>query len=135
MRIKSQAIVIFQKFICRSEKQSGKKLKCLSTEFGSEFANTDFSEFTAKDEIQWEPSVLYTQEQNGKAEWLNYTLRSSVMSILAAICLFKTLWDELIKTVAYDKNRSPIINGITQYELANNVLPILSHFKVVDSRA
>ncbi len=40
-------------------------------------------------------------------ERLNYTLMSLVRSILAAMRLSKTLWDELIKTVAYLKNRSP----------------------------
>ena len=60
---------------------------------------------------------------------------SSVRSILSAMHLPKTLWDELIKTVAYLKNRSPGINGITAYELSNHVRPNLSHLKVVGSRA
>ena len=135
MRTKAQTFDTFQRFIRRAERQSGKKLKHLRTDFGGEFANQAFEEYTAKEGIQWEPSAPYTPEQNGKAERLNYTLMSSVRSILAAMHLPKTLWDELIKTVAYLKNRSPGINGITPYELGNHVRPNLSHLKVVGSRA
>ena len=49
--------------------------------------------------------------------------------------LSKTLLDELIKTIAYLKNRSPGINVITSYELGNHICPNLSHLKVVGSRA
>ena len=59
---------------------------------------------------------------------------SSVRFILAAMHLPKTLWDKLIKTAAYLKNRSPGINGIIPYELGNYIRPDLSHLKVVGSR-
>ncbi len=81
MRRKSQAFVKFQKFIRHTERQSGKKLKRLRTDFGGEFANKAFPEFTPKEGIHWEPSALYTPEQNKKAERLNYTLMSSIRSI------------------------------------------------------
>ena len=124
MRTKGQTFDTFQRFIHQAERQSGKKLKHLRTDFGGEFANKAFEEYAP-----------YTPEQNGKAERLNYTLMSSVRSILAAMHLPKTLWDELIKTAAYLKNRSPCVNGITPYELGNHVRPDLSHLKVVGSRA
>ena len=60
---------------------------------------------------------------------------SLVRSILAAMHLPKTLWDKLIKTVVYLKNRNPSINGITSYELGNYVYPNLIYLKVVGSRA
>ena len=91
MRTKSQAFYTFQKFICQAERQSRKKLKHLRTDFGGEFANHAFEEYTSKEDVKWEPSAPYTPEQNGKAERLNYTLMSSVCSILSAIHLPKTL--------------------------------------------
>ncbi len=60
---------------------------------------------------------------------------SSVRSILAAMHLPRTLWDELIKTVVYLKNRSLGIKGNTPYELGNHTRSDLSHIKVVSSRA
>ncbi len=103
-RTKSRTFDIFQKFIRQAERWSRKKLKHLRTDFGGEFANQAFEEYTSKEGVKWEPSAPYSQEQNRKAERLNYTLISSVRSILADIHLLKTLWDELIKTVAYLKN-------------------------------
>ena len=47
----------------------------------------------------------------------------------------KTLLDELIKTVAYLKNWTLGINGITPYELSNHVRPNFSQLQVVCSRA
>ena len=133
MRTKGQAFDIFQKFICQAERLSGKKLKHLCTDFGKEFANQAFEEYIAKEGVKWEPSALYTPEQNGKTERLNYTLMSLVCLVLSAMHLSKTLWDELIKTVAYCKNQSPGINGITLYELGNHISPNLSYLKVVGS--
>ena len=60
---------------------------------------------------------------------------SLIQSILAAMHLPKTLWDELIKTVIYLRNQSPSINDITSYELDNYVCPDLSHLEVVSSQA
>ena len=135
MRTKSQIFDTFQKFICRAKRQSEKKLKHLRTNFGREFANQAFKKYTAKEGVKWEPSAPYTPEQNGLAKCLNYTLMFLVRSILSAMHLPKTLWDKLIKTVAYLKNRSVGINGITPYELGNHIRPNFSHLKVVGSRA
>ena len=93
MKTKSQTFDIFQKFICQVESQSGKNLKHLHTDFKGEFANKLFEKYTSKEGVKWEPSAIYTQEQNEKAERLNYNLMSSVQSILAAKHFAKTLWD------------------------------------------
>ncbi len=48
MRTKSQTFDIFQKFICQAERQSGEKPKHLRIDFGREFANEKFEEYTSK---------------------------------------------------------------------------------------
>ncbi len=73
-------------------------MKYFLTDFGEKFANKTFEKFTIKEDVKEEPSITYTQEQNKKAKRLNYILMSSVRSILAAIHLPITLWDELIQT-------------------------------------
>ena len=60
---------------------------------------------------------------------------SLVCSILLAMHLPKTLWDELIKTITYFKNCSSGINGIIPYKLGNHIQPNLSQLKVVESCA
>ena len=76
MKIKSQTFDTFHKFICPEERQSGKKLQHLRTNFGRKFANKPFEEYTSKEGIKWKPSALYIQEENKKTERLNYTLMS-----------------------------------------------------------
>ncbi len=96
LRTKSWTFDTFQKFIRQVEHQSRKKLKHLRTDFEREYI--------LKENVNWEMSAPYTPEQNRKTERLNYILMSTVWFILAAIHLPRTLYDELIKTVAYSKN-------------------------------
>ncbi len=53
MRTKGQVFDPFQKLIHPAERKSGKKLKHLRTDFGGEFANQAFEEYTAKPGIKW----------------------------------------------------------------------------------
>ncbi len=62
MRIKSQTFDIFQKFIRQAERQSGKKLQYLCTDFEGEFANKAFEKYTSKEGVKWESSTPYTLE-------------------------------------------------------------------------
>ena len=52
MRTKNQTFDTFQKFICEAERQSDKKLKHLCTDFGREFANHAFEEYTSKEGVK-----------------------------------------------------------------------------------
>ena len=59
----------------------------------------------------------------------------SVRSIFSIMKLPKSLWLEILKTVAYLKNRSPGIDGITPFEHLKGEKPKLRHLKIVGSRA
>lgn len=91
IRTKDQIFGIFQNFICQAERQLGKKLKHLQTNFREKFANKAFEKYIGKDNVKWEPSALYTPEQNGKVKCFNDTLMSLVHLILSAIYLPKML--------------------------------------------
>ncbi len=54
---------------------------------------------------------------------------------MAAMRLLKSLWGEILKTVAYPKNRSSSRKGVTPYERANEEKPNLKHLRIVGSRA
>ena len=135
MQHKSQTFEKFLKFISWAENQSEKKLKRYWTDGGEEFDNEALKSWCLERGVQWEPSAPYTPEQNGKAERLNYTLMSSVRSIMASMKLPKSLWGEILRTVAYLKNRSPSQKGVTPYERANGEKPNLKHLRVIGSRA
>ncbi len=135
IRHKSQGFEKFLEFIYCAENQSGKKLKRYQTDRGGEFDNEALKNWCLEHGVQWEPSSPYTPEQNRKAERFNYTLMSSVCSIMAAMELPKSLWRKILKTVAYLKNRSPSQKGVTLYERANEEKPNLKHLGIVGSRA
>ncbi len=60
MKIKSQTFDTFQKFIRQAERQPGKKLKHLRTDFKEEFANKAFEKYKSKEDVKWESNALYT---------------------------------------------------------------------------
>ncbi len=91
LRHKSQAFDEFLKFVTWAQTQSGNKLKRYRTDFGGEFDNQSFKIWCEENGVQWEPSVPYCPEQNGKAEKLNYILMSSVRTILSTIKHLKSL--------------------------------------------
>ena len=110
-------------------------LKRYRKDRGGEFNNEALKSWCLKCGVKWEPSASYTQEQNGKAERLNYTLMSSIRSIMAAMRLPKSLWEEILKMVAYLKNRSPSQKGVAPYERANEKKTNLKHLCVIGSQA
>ena len=54
---------------------------------------------------------------------------------MASMKLSKSLWEEILKTVAYLKNRNLSQKEITLYKKANGKKPNLKHLQVIGSRA
>lgn len=79
--------------------------------------------------------ILLSKTEKRRDSSLNYTLMSSVRSILVSMKLPKSLWEEILKTVAYLKNRSPSQKELTPYERADGETPNLGHLRVIGSRA
>jgi len=69
-------------------------------------------------EIKWKSTISYNLSQNEVAERCFHTLFERTRVILTSINLLIWLWDEVIMTVIYLKNRNFIIalNNITLYE-------------------
>ena len=135
MRTKHQAFEKFLEFKNHTEKQTGCTLKAYHTDGGGEFNSKVFKDYHKANGIKWIPSAPYTPEQNGVAERLNYTLMSSVRSILSSMKLPRALWAEILKAVVYLKNRSPANDGVTPYERLHGIKPDLAHLRVLGSRA
>ena len=64
-----------------------------------------------------------------------YTLMISVRSILKEKRLFKALWAELVKGVAYVKNRCSEINETTSFQKNNDFKSDVSNLRVLECRA
>ena len=82
LKLKSDAYEKIKEHIRWVSQETGMQLKALHSDGGGEFKNDDLKDWMKEQHITWRPSAPYTPEQNGKAERLNYTLMSSVRSIL-----------------------------------------------------
>ena len=134
-QLKSQAFEKTKEYIESTSQETSMQIGALHTDGGGEYKSEAFQDYLKKHHIKWRPSAPYIPEQNGKAERLNYTLMSSVRSILSAMKLPKGLWPEIIKTVCYLKNRSPNTDGVTSYEKLKDRKPNFRHLRVFGARA
>jgi hypothetical protein len=79
---------------------------------------------------------LYVSEQNDETERLNRTLMYKIRLMLNDRKLFKSMWEEIIKTIAYLFNRSSHYqHDKISYEMIKNKKSDLSHFRIIDSIA
>ena len=116
IRHKSQAFEKFVKFVTWAQNQSRNKLKRYRINFGGNLTTSSLRFGVKKTKFNGCLMLLIPLEQNRKAERLNYTLMFLVRSIVSTMKLLKFFWLEIFKTVAYLKNRSPGIDGITLFE-------------------
>ena len=122
--------------ITQLETRTGKKVKILQTDRGSEYVNAEMKDFCKKKGIVHRLSVAYTPEQNGAAERLNRTLQDRARSMLVDAHLPKELWGEAVNTANYIRNRSPAGDrDRTPWELFYGIKPDVSHLRVFGSTA
>ncbi|KAI1003372.1 hypothetical protein K3495_g4835 [Podosphaera aphanis] len=95
----------------KKERQTGKRIKALRFDGGSEYKTINF------DGITQQVSAPYTQHQNGISERLNRSLVTMARCMLFHARLPLRFWDAAILTACYLRNRLPISRGkLTPYE-------------------
>lgn len=104
---KGDVFEVFKVFKARVELESGKKIKCLRTDNGGEFANDAFDAFCQQEGIKRQFTTVYTPQQNGVAERMNRTLLERTRAMLRTAKLPKAYWAEAVSTACYLINRSP----------------------------
>ena len=92
------------------ENRTGKKLKTLRSDNGTEYTDGAFKEFCDQEGIVRHWTVRKTPQQNGVAERLNRTLREKSMCMRSYAGLGKEWWAESIATARYIVNRSPHVS-------------------------
>ena len=117
LKRKSEVFNRFQMWKALVENESGKKLKVLRTDGGSEYTSTEFEHFLQSAGIHHEQTVPKTPEQNNVVERMNRTLVKSVRSMLADAHLPHKFWAEALSTAVYLCNRSSTkaVSGKTPY--------------------
>ncbi|XP_063392606.1 uncharacterized protein LOC134678087 [Cydia fagiglandana] len=94
-----------------AENQSGKKLKILRTDNGTEFVNKQMDNYLKKFGIQHQLTVDYTPEQNGVAERANRTICEKARSMLHDSGLAKRFWAEAVHHAVFLKKQVTNASG------------------------
>jgi hypothetical protein len=132
LKKKNEAFEHFVMFKKEMERQYGKAIKILQSDCGGEFASAKFQSYLRSEGIQWQHSVAYTPEQNGRAERKNRTIFDTARTLLLQSGLPFFLWPEAVKTAVYLRNRLPSRStpGKTPYEVLTGKRPNLSHLRI-----
>lgn len=94
----------FIKFV---ENQCNAKVKVLRSDNGTEYVNTELTDFLKRKGIVHQLTVPYSPQQNGSAERFNRSLLDKVRCLLFNANLDDKMWAEAANTAAFLINRSP----------------------------
>ncbi|GAA5967407.1 hypothetical protein JCM8115_000782 [Rhodotorula mucilaginosa] len=121
----------FQTWKTGIESLTGRKLRRIRSDNGSEFVNSTFSKFFKDEGILHEMTAPYTPEQNGQVERLNGSLMALVKAMLHDAKLGKEYWSFALDAATYVSNRSahPRIKGKTIYEVFMGHRPAIGHLR------
>uniref|UniRef100_A0A2N9IQJ1 CCHC-type domain-containing protein n=1 Tax=Fagus sylvatica TaxID=28930 RepID=A0A2N9IQJ1_FAGSY len=106
LKNKSEAFAKFKIWKAEVENQTGRKIKCLRTENGTEYRDGDFLKFCEEHGIKRHFTVRKTPQQNGVAERLNRTITETARCLRLNAELPKIFWAEAVDMACYIINRS-----------------------------
>jgi transposase InsO family protein len=107
LKKKSEAFAKFKIWKAEVENQTGRKIKCLRTDNGTEYRDGDFLKFCKEHGIKRHFTVRKTPQQNGVAERLNRTITETARCLRLNVELPKIFWAEAVDMACYIINRSP----------------------------
>lgn len=118
-------------FTANAERQTGKLLKKIRTDFGPEFVNSLWEEFCAKKGIIHTLTTPYSSAANGMVERCNRTVINLVRTCLHDSGLGPSFWAEAVGYALYvlefvPTSRNP---GTTPHESWTNEKPDVSHLR------
>uniref|UniRef100_A0A2N9GMY7 Integrase catalytic domain-containing protein n=1 Tax=Fagus sylvatica TaxID=28930 RepID=A0A2N9GMY7_FAGSY len=102
-----EAFAKFKIWKAEVENQTGRKIKCLRTDNGTEYRDGDFLKFCEEHGIKRHFTVRKTPQQNGVAERLNRTITETARCLRLNAELPKIFWAEAVDMACYIINRSP----------------------------
>lgn len=134
---KSAVTEAFREFKAVVEKQTGRMIKRLRSDNGTEFVNVGMKSICADAGIVHETTIPYTPQQNGVAERMNRTLVERARCMLSDADFEKSLWAEGVHHAAYLINRSVnrSIGERTPEEIWTGGVPNLSNLQIFGTPA
>jgi transposase InsO family protein len=136
VKAKSQVAGELGAVLTRLETQTGRKVKSVRSDRGTEYVNEEFTGFLRERGIVHQTTARYTPEQNGAAERLNRELEERTRAMLEHLGLPPALWAEAVVTANYTRNRTPVAaHGKTPWEAFWGEKPGVGHMRVFGARA
>jgi transposase InsO family protein len=129
LRHKSAVGEAFKDILATWARQSGRLVKKVRTDGGSEFL-ADFAACLRGKGIIHERSVRYTPQQNGAAERLNRTLMERTRCMMLDASVPAKFWAEAVATACHVHNMAPSRGESTPWELFYGVKPNLKALRV-----
>ena len=134
IKSKSEVFHKFVEFKTLVENQTGKKIKILRSDNGTEYFNKNFTVFCKDNGILQQSSTIHTPQQNGVAKRCNRTILDKARCILLESKLDIRYWGEAVLFAIYLKNRSPTKAILsTPYEYWYGRKPNISHLRIFGS--
>lgn len=132
LKNKNEVLDKFKEFKEIAETHTGKRIKFLQSDNGTEYINKDFDAYLRRCGIQRRLSAPYTPHQNGVAERKNRTLIEKARALLIDANAPLKCWGEAIVTANYLSNRSlnSAIENKTPFELWVGRKPCINHLYV-----
>lgn len=129
LKSKDEVIKATKDYIALVENQKERSLKCLQTDNGREYLNSNFESYLKSRGITRRLTIPYNLQQNGIAERKNRTLMDTARCLLFQSGLPSKFWAEAVNTANYIRNRCPTrsLGGKTPYEYWNGEIPDVSH--------
>jgi hypothetical protein len=136
LKSKAEVFTFIKEGISFFETQTGTTVKAFRSDNGREYDNANLAEFMATKGIDYQHSMPYAPEQNGKAERLNRALLQKAIPMLEASGLEHRYWGEAIVHANYVRNRSPVLDKpATPYEALFKQTPDVSNLVTFGCRA
>uniref|UniRef100_A0A1Y1LCN3 Endonuclease n=1 Tax=Photinus pyralis TaxID=7054 RepID=A0A1Y1LCN3_PHOPY len=119
LKNKYETIEKLEHFLKYAEVDTGKKVKVLRSDNGTEFVNRDVKALLERYSVKHQTTVSYTPEQNGKIEREMRTVVEAARTLLQAKGMEKKFWAEAVNTSVFVINRTgtSTILGKTPYAL------------------
>ncbi len=132
MKIKDETVKHIKNFVALMKTDcSDYSLKHLHINFECEYLV--LKNWFSVNDIIWEPTTLYSPEENGVSEQLNCIICKSAQAMLKDSDLNSHLWLKAIKTAVYIKNQSSTqVLDMTLYEAWTDNISDLSSLHIFD---
>jgi transposase InsO family protein len=132
LKSKTEVFDKFKVYKARVERETGRSIKVLRSDNGSEYSNTRMNSFLEDAGIKREFTTVYTPQQNGASERLNRTLVEKARCLLRDASMPEEFWGEAVLTANYIRNRTKtsVCNDCVPMELWDGRKPSVKFFRI-----